>query len=242
VDITVAADADEVADRAAAWVKEHAVRGTFVTFAVGASVEGAYRALRAERDCLRGVHGVSVDELHPLPMGDPRTFGRQLADMLGPETTTGLTLERFDPSAPDPDEEARRVDRVMLDRGVSACVLGLGPNGHLAFNEPGEPLDAPSRAVGLRPSTVAHLGGRAAIAPARGAMTLGLPTLLAADHVLLVVLGDKRAAFAKLLLGPLTPRVPASILRLHPRVTVLCTPEEAADVPANLLGIATRRR
>jgi glucosamine-6-phosphate deaminase len=239
VDIAVAADADDVARRAATWVRAHARPDTFVTFAVGGSVAGTYRELQREPGCLRGVSGISLDELHPLPLGDRRTFGQQLAGMLG--RATGVELGRFDSSAEDPDEEARRVEREVLARGISACVLGIGPNGHLAFNEPGEPFDAPSRAVTLRPTTLAHLGGRAAIAPASGAMTLGIPTLLAAHDILLVVLGGKQKAFAKMLLGPLTPRLPASVLRLHQRVTVLCTPEEAAEIPTDVLRIAASR-
>jgi glucosamine-6-phosphate deaminase len=236
VEIVVAADQDELAERAAAWVRAKAVPGTYVTLAVGASVVGTYARLRDEPGCLHGVHGVSLDEMHPLPVGHPRTFGQQLAEMLGPDT--GLALDRFDSAAPDPDAEAQRVEREVVGRGISACVLGIGPNGHLAFNEPGDPLDAPSRAVRLRRSTLAHLGGARAIAPATGAMTLGLPCLLSAAHVLLIVLGENKApAFSKMLLGPLTPRLPASILRLHPRVTVLCTPREAGGLP--LLRVPT---
>ncbi|HZQ26774.1 MAG TPA: 6-phosphogluconolactonase [Acidimicrobiales bacterium] len=236
--IVVAAGPDEVARRAADWIEEAADPERFLALAVGASVEGAYLELRGRPGCLGGIRTVSLDELHPLPVDDPRTFGGRLQAMLG--TGTGMQLERFDPSAPDPAAEAQRVERLVRDRGLAASVLGLGPNGHLAFNEPGDPFHACSRAVTLRRSTLAHLGGRSAIAPATGAMTLGLPVLLDAPRVLLVVLGDKRAAFARLVLGPLTPRLPASVLRLHPDVTVLCTAREAADIPPALLELVRR--
>ena len=235
--IVVAADADAVAQQAADWIAAHALPDTVVALAVGGSVEGTYAALRHRPGCLDGTVAVSLDELHPLPHDDERTFGRRRAAMLG--TATGAWLERFDASAADPDAEAQRMEAEVAGR-LSATVLGLGPNGHLAFNEPGHPLDAPSRAVALRPSTLAHLGGRASIAPATGAMTLGLRVLLGAPHVLLVVLGDKRRALARLVLGPLTDRLPASVLRLHPDVTLLCTPREAADIPTEVLELAQR--
>lgn len=235
--IVVAADADAVAHQAADWIAAHALPDTVVALAVGGSVEGTYTELRHRPGCLDGTTAVSLDELHPLPNDDPRTFGRRLGAMLG--TGTGTRLERFDASAADPDAEAQRIE-AMVDGRLSATVLGLGPNGHLAFNEPGDPVHALSRAVTLRPSTLAHLGGRASIAPATGAMTLGLRVLLGAPHVLLVVLGDKRTALARLVLGPLTDRLPASVLRLHPDVTLLCTPHEAADIPPAVLELAHR--
>jgi glucosamine-6-phosphate deaminase len=236
VRITVAADGADVAARAADWIEENAAPDTFATLAVGASVSATYEELSRRPGCLHDVDVMSLDELHPLPFDDSRTFGGQLHRQLGPDT--GMRLHRFNSAAPDPLAEAQRVDGLLAERRISACVLGLGPNGHLAFNEPDEPFDAPSRAVTLRAGTLAHLGGPAAIAPATGAMTLGLPTLLRAERVLLVVLGDKRAALAKLLLGPLTTRLPASILRAHPDVSVLCTPREAADIPAAVLAVA----
>jgi glucosamine-6-phosphate deaminase len=234
--IVVAGGPDEVARQAADWIVGAADPARFLALAVGASVEGAYRELRSRPGCLGGVPTVSLDELHPLPADDPRTFGGRLQEMLG--TETGMRLERFDSAAPDPGAEANRVEQLVRGQGLAATVLGLGPNGHLAFNEPGDPFHALSRSVTLRRSTLAHLGGRSAIAPATGAITLGLPVLLDAQRVLLVVLGDKRAAFAKLVLGPLTPNLPASVLRLHPDVTVLCTEREAAGIPADLLEFA----
>lgn len=228
----------DVARQAADWIEHAADPARYLALAVGDSVAGAYRELRSRPGCLRDVPTVSLDELHPLPWDDPRTFGGRLQEMLGPDT--GMRLERFDPSAPDPAAEAHRIEQLVRGRGLAATVLGLGPNGHLAFNEPGEPFQALSRSVTLRRSTLEHLGGPSAIAPATGAMTLGLPVLLNAARVLLVVLGDKRDAFARLVLGPVTPDLPASVLRLHPDATVLCTEHEAADIPSELLHFTRR--
>lgn len=230
--LVVAPNERRVARLAADWIQANAAPGKYLALAVGSTVEAAYRELRGRPGSLEGVLAVSLDELHPLPQDDPRSFGRRLQNLLGRQT--GAKFERFNPAAPDPDREARRVERLVRKKGLSACVLGLGANGHLAFNEPGDPFDAGSRSVSLKPSTLRHLGGPSAIAPARGAMTLGLPLLLEAPNILLVVLGPKQRVFSKMVLGALTPNLPASILRLHPSVTLLYTPSQASEIPTTL--------
>jgi glucosamine-6-phosphate deaminase len=232
-----AADRDRLAAR---WIVESARPGRYLALAVGASQQGAYRELAGHARSLDGARGISLDELHPLPAGDPRSFGAQLACGLGADT--GIGLERWDSSAADPQSEAEAVEARVRTAGLSGCVLGLGPNGHIAFNEPGVALDAPSRVTALDPRTVAHLGGADAIAPAVRGMTMGIPLLLSAARVLLLVVGDKADAFRSLVLGPLTGAVPATALRLHPDVTVLCTPREAAALPGEILGLLQEER
>ena len=191
--------------------------------AVGGSVRATYANLARRPDALAGVGVSTLDELHPLDRRDPRGFGMRLRQDLGPHASQIDDSATFCSDASDPDEEARRVAAVVASGVLGMAVLGLGRNGHLAFNEPGVPFNAVSRWISLIPDTVAHLGGQAAIAPATGAMTLSLSTLMLAREVLLVVDGDKQWALHGLLWGPLTTDLPASLLRLHPCATVLTT-------------------
>jgi len=236
----VAPSAAERDRQAARWITESVRPGRYLALAVGASQQGAYRELAQCPGSLAGARGISLDELHPLPAGDPRSFGSQLAQWLGAGAGagTGIELDRWDPSAPDPQAEADAVEARVRSAGLAACVLGLGPNGHIAFNEPGTPLDAPSRVTELDPRTVAHLGGPGAIAPATRGITMGIPLLLSAARVLLLVVGENKAdAFRALVLGPLSDDAPATAVRLHPDVTVLCTRAEAAALPPEILGL-----
>jgi glucosamine-6-phosphate deaminase len=142
----------------------------------------------------------------------------------------GVPAERhlaFDGLASDITAEARRVSATLRDwGGIDLCLLGLGANGHVAFNEPGSPPDAPARVVTLTEETRARNfprrgGGVAAHAPTH-ALTLGLAEILAAREIVLLVTGrDKRAVLERVVRGPVTPDVPASVLAARGAVTVL---------------------
>ena len=161
---------------------------------------------------------ITLDELYPLPPADPRLFANRLRSQLA---GTGVAIQQFRSDALDADDEAKDMARVVTLRGMSACALGLGPNGHVAFNEPGVPFDAGARFVPFTDGTLAHLGGPSSVAPATGGMTLPLSTLMSADAILLVVSGSKSVAFERLLWGELDADLPASVLRLHSNVDVM---------------------
>ena len=231
--LVLAPDAVALDAWAADWMLSHA-RGR-LALAVGRSVEGTYRELARRTGCLAGRDVMTIDELHRLDPGDPRAFAAQLGEQLH---GAGATVSGFDCAAADPDVEARRVDLAARDTGLAAVVLGLGPNGHLALDEPGQPFEAPARFVPFAPLTLAHLGGPDAVAPATGGMTLPLSTLLAADAVLLVVQGEyKRDALRRLLFGPLTTDLPASVLRLHGRAQLVTTPSCLGDLADDVLAL-----
>jgi 6-phosphogluconolactonase/glucosamine-6-phosphate isomerase/deaminase len=213
----------DLAVRAADWIQARSRRGDLAALAVGGSVRATYAELARRPQALAGVRLTTIDELHPIDPQDPRVFSRRLRSDLGRHGELVDAAATFRSDAPDADAEALRVQTLVDDHGLGVCVLGLGPNGHLAINEPGVPFDAVSRHVPLIPGTLAHLGGAAAIAPATGGMTLSLATLLSARDLLLVVDGPKEEALHSLVWGPLTPDLPASILRLHGNVTVMTT-------------------
>ena len=116
----------------------------------------------------------------------------------------------------------RRIERAG---GLDLVVLGVGGNGHLGFNEPGPSLDAHTHRVVLRPETRranAHLfGGRWQDVPTH-ALSMGIGTILTAKHVVLLATGPTKArVVARALTGPVTTRLPASLLQLHPDVVVV---------------------
>jgi hypothetical protein len=112
-------------------------------------------------------------------------------------------------------------------------VLGLGRDAHVAFNEPGARPEDGVRRVALDPSTIeaaaADFGGADGVP--REALTVGPRTLLQAREALLLVTGpEKAAALQAALEGPAGPDAPASLLRGHPCLTVLCDREAAAGL------------
>ncbi|MEG0016823.1 MAG: glucosamine-6-phosphate deaminase [Gordonibacter sp.] len=111
--------------------------------------------------------------------------------------------------------------------GVDMQLLGLGPNGHIGFNEPEDTFPAATHCVDLTQSTIeanSRLFECIDDVP-RQAYTMGIGTIMAARSVLMVVEGAHKAEIVKkAFFGPVTPQVPASILQFHQNVTVIVDP------------------
>ncbi len=108
--------------------------------------------------------------------------------------------------------------------GVDLQLLGMGHNGHIAFNEPCDEFIMDTHVVELTESTIkanARFFASMDEVP-RKAMTMGIRSIMKAKKILVVVAGaDKAEAVYKSFAGPVTPQVPASILQLHADVTVV---------------------
>ncbi|HEX5480246.1 MAG TPA: glucosamine-6-phosphate deaminase [Dehalococcoidia bacterium] len=138
------------------------------------------------------------------------------------------------PSAQDPDEHiAAFAAAIARSGGLDLCVLGIGTNGHIAFNEPPSGADAPARVVTLSPSSrEAHaesFGGLERVPPR--AMTLGVADLLAARRILVLATGAHKAAIVRRAIedSP-TADVPASWLQQHPDCAWLLDAAAATDL------------
>ena len=181
------------------------------------------------------VRFLALDEYIGLPANDRRLFQNWLArDLLDP---VGIPVRRrivFNSMADAPGEEAAAMENWIKDNGpIDIAVLGLGVNGHIAFNEPGSNFDSVTRVIALSPETrqsnAAYWGGLDKV-PER-AYTLGLRTLSNAKQIILLVNGAHKAEILnKVLCGPITPDIPASFLRTVANVTVLADREAAKDL------------
>lgn len=109
--------------------------------------------------------------------------------------------------------------------GIDMQLLGIGPDGHIGFNEPDTFFTKETHVVDLDPSTIeanARFFASADDVP-RQAVTMGMGGIMSAKKVLLIASGaNKKEILEKALFGPITPEVPASILQLHPDLTVVC--------------------
>ncbi|MDR0409826.1 MAG: glucosamine-6-phosphate deaminase [Spirochaetaceae bacterium] len=124
--------------------------------------------------------------------------------------------------AADPEDECKRYDYI-IERlgGIDLQLIGIGHNGHIGFNEPSDEFPAKTHLVKLAEKTIEankRFFKRAEDVP-RAAFTMGIGTIMSAAAVLLIVSGNDKAAILKeAFFGPITPRVPASVLRLHRNV------------------------
>lgn len=135
--------------------------------------------------------------------------------------------------AADLEGECKNYDRLIEDLGgVELQVLGIGNNGHIGFNEPAEAFDQGTHLVDLKESTIqANARFFASIDDVpRQALTMGIQTIMRAKNILLLVSGSgKKDILFDSLCGPITPKVPASVLQLHPSCTVVAD-DEALEV------------
>ena len=125
----------------------------------------------------------------------------------------------------DPQAECDWYNQVIRKLGgIDIQVLGMGHNGHIGFNEPGEAFELETHVVDLTDRTIdanARFFASADEVP-RQAMTMGIKSIMMAKKILMLVSGeDKAEAVWKAFAGPVTPQVPASILQLHPYVTLV---------------------
>jgi glucosamine-6-phosphate deaminase len=194
--------------------------GRFVALAVGESTLPLYERLDDLGGAWAGRAVIPVDELVPPPADPDRRFSARLAAAL-PETLRPrlVPIEIDD----DPALAAIRLEALLGAEGLAAAVLGLGPDGHFAFNQPPTPADAVARVVPLAPENLWRLGP---VEPSRAALTLGVATILAAGSVLVIASGhqSKADALEHLLEGPEDPAWPVTWLRRHPRLTVAVGP------------------
>lgn len=201
-----------------------------IILATGETPMGIYRELaaRRQRDGLdtSRLRIFQLDAYVGLGADDHRSlYGWMKRSFLDPLGVPDANVVRLPGNAADPEAACRAYDAaVQTAGGIDLAVLGLGPNGHLGFNEPPVDADAPTRIVTLTPASIesnARYWGGSDQVPQR-ALTAGMSILLAARQTLLVVSGaHKRAILRRAVEGPITPDVPASYLRHAANVTVL---------------------
>ena len=198
----------------------------------GRSPHGMYAALRAHAAAGTLPSGratvLQLDEYAGLVPGDPHSFAAQLREQL--RGVRLAELHTIDGSARDLDAEAARHEAVLEAAPIDVAVLGLGRDGHVAFDEPPARMASGVRVVDLvaatREDAAMGFGGLERV-PAR-ALTAGLGTLYRARELIVLVTGAVKApALRAMLEEPVGPASPASLLREHPRLTVICDRDAA---------------
>lgn len=135
---------------------------------------------------------------------------------------------------PDAEKECGRYEELIRSLGgVDLQLLGLGHNGHIGFNEPGEAFEKETHCVDLTESTIEAKKRFFASADdvPKQAYTMGIKTIMQAKKILIVVNGENKADIVeRAFFGPVTPEVPASILQLHNDVTLVGDEEALAKI------------
>ena len=174
-----------------------------------------------------GIKAIQLDEYVGVGPNDPRSlFGWMDRVFLQPLAVRSDRVIRFDPTSDDPDAAISSYDRMVSDSGgIDLAILGLGPNGHLGFNEPPSTPDAPTRIIELSQESIVSNSvywGEDQVVPTR-AFTAGMTTILEAKQIVLLVSGaHKMNILRETIRGPATGMVPASLLQtVSAKVTIL---------------------
>lgn len=171
-----------------------------------------------------------LDEYVGVRGGDPRSlYGWMCRTFVEPLNIDESQVTRLRGDVPDLDRSCTEYEEaVSAAGGIELAILGLGLDGHLGYNEPPSPRDAPTRVVTLRPesrATAASYWPPGTATPDRG-ITAGMNIILDARTILLLVTGAaKRSILREVLEGPVGPDVPASYLRCVSGATVVADRE-----------------
>lgn len=216
-------NSDSLFDGLLVSLEEGLAPGNLVALPTGGTPLPLYERLRersAESGIWRKLQYLQLDEYVEEPVGSER-----FADYLRREILDPLDIPRerrhLVPSGASPEDAAAMMDARLAEHGpLALALLGLGHNGHIAFNEPADELPPCYHTVRLSDDTVRRnlpaLGDRP-----MHAVTISVAQILSAAHVVLVVpQEDKQSMLEKALAGPPSPRIPASLICGHANADV----------------------
>ena len=191
--------------------------------------ELAARSAAGRLDLTRA-RGFNLDEL-VLPRHDPRTFRAFMEQHAWGRT--GLRRDRCDipdGAAPDLEAECLRYERALTDAGgIGVAILGVGVDGHIAYNMPG-PMRLGTHVTRLPDGLAASLAVPPGDWPLR-AITMGIGTIRAARRILVLATGESKAtAVQRLVHGPDDPEWPCSFLHAHPDLDLIADRAAASSI------------
>lgn len=183
------------------------------------------------------VNALHMDEYIGLPEGDSHTFGSYLYEHIFRHKAF-KSVHYIRGSAPDPEEECLRYARLLEEYPVDVVLLGIGENGHIAFNDPWvAEFEDPKGVKVVRLDEMCRMqqvndGCFATLADVpTHAITLTIPTLVSAKYMFCVVPAPTKAQAVKnTLYGPVAETCPASILRRHPNAVLYCDADSGLHI------------
>lgn len=208
-----------------------------IGFATGSTPLGVYRYFidnyQAQKVSFRQVKAFNLDEYVGLKPEHPRSFASAMKNELFshidilPENINAL-----DGSKEDMIQECQRYESLIDANPIDIQILGIGMDGHIAYNEPGSPLDGACHVVDLHQesieSSLDYGFDRIEDVPTQG-VTQGIGTIMKAKQLIMMAKGEKKADLVKrMIYGEVTSDFPSSIIQRHPNV-IVCLDRSAAS-------------
>lgn len=196
--------------------------------ATGSSPLGTYQLLSEfynnQQSLFQKLRIIKLDEWGGVAMQEPQTCESFLQQyLLKPLQISKERYFAFDSDPQNPQAECERMQAILQAEGpIDLCMLGLGKNGHIAFNEPGEVAYPYCHIAALSAQSMQHDMAQAMKKKPTYGMTIGMRDILQAKKIIILITGsNKNVIFEKLLQQKLSTHLPASFLWLHPDVTCL---------------------
>lgn len=199
--------------------------------ATGSTPEGMYaeliKAYKAGNLDFSAVRSVNLDEYYPIQPENDQSYRYFMNTKLFDHVNIDKANTNVpDGTAADAQAEGIRYEKVIEDLGgVDLQILGIGQNGHIGFNEPAEELIPGTHLTDLTEDTIqvnSRFFASVDEVPTK-ALTMGIKSILGARNIVILASGkNKHSAVAKMLDGNITTLCPATLLNLHPNVTLIC--------------------
>jgi len=205
-----------------------------ITYATGKTMIPIYKILATMVD--RGEVSFSktkaflLDEYYPCSPDSPHSFvgyiRKRVIEALKIKEENKFLIDGL---AENPEAEAQRYNSLLKKEKIDLVILGIGPGGHIGFNEPGTPFEEETHFTALSQDTVNRDRKERRLNTPRHSITQGIANILRAKRILLVAYGhNKSDSLRAMLEGPITTSIPASALRLvGDRVSIFMDSEAA---------------
>lgn len=232
---------DEMSDKACQFIAERLnnLKDPVFGLATGSTPEGLYERLikqyKENEISFKDVTTFNLDEYIGLPADHPNSYHYFMGEKLFSHIDINPDQTHLPNGvADDLNKECKDFeDLIKQAGGINLQLLGLGTNGHIAFNEPGSKFDGRTAIVDLAQETLeanARFFDSIEDMPTQ-AVTMGIGSIMEADEILLLVSGDSKAeALAHVINGEVTEEFPASILQKHTNVTIIADEAALAQV------------
>ncbi|MCL2574571.1 MAG: glucosamine-6-phosphate deaminase [Defluviitaleaceae bacterium] len=210
--------------------------------ATGSTPEGTYSKLaeanHAGKVDFSNITTFNLDEYHPISKTNDQSYDYFMRQKLFNHININPSNVHLPNGEADPHAECVAYEAKIEDAGgICLQLLGIGANGHIGFNEPDTHFPKKTHYCALDKSTIianSRFFESADDVP-KNALTMGIGTIFNAKEILLVVTGEGKADIIdKALFGKIDPQVPASILQLHPKVTLVMDKAAAAKISPKL--------
>lgn len=230
MDVYVLKNKREASQKAFELIKQEMDKGAkTLGLATGSTPEDLYDIMTNSHVDFSDMTSVNLDEYVGLTPEDPQSYAYFMEKHLFSKKPFKQT---YVPNGlADEAEETERYNQIIKDNPIDLQILGIGTNGHIGFNEPGTSFETKTSKVALTDSTIesnkVYFDHEEDVP--RFAYSMGIQSIMESKKIILMAFGENKAdVIQKMVEGPVTEDVPASVLQKHPHVVVIVDEEAGA--------------